>query len=593
MCGIAGIISSLSALTERQVTLSTDFYSRGPDFHSSYCMKNVFRFYHSKLGIVNSSHLTNQPIFDQRTGSALSFNGEIFNASELDSSLFPFHEYGDTGTLFTELIKRGINVLPHLQGMFAFSFYSSEQNSIYLCVDSESKKPLYYSYTDYAFAFASVPRDIFSLLNRSFAICPYQESLFLSTQFIDPSRSIFKDVFKLLPSTYLRYDLSSSTFSIHNYTTTCFSDSSASLADILIDSISARVNTSVPTCQLLSGGIDSSLIASLIKREQLGDINAISVKFPGSNDLESSLASKFAADNNINHEVISLHPSTLSQYEILQCFQNCTQPIGDKSSIALHMIYQYLRSQNIRVAINGDGPDDLFYGYKKYLTLNETIHPTSYSHLFTPALLGICSYLLQLRLPRFLLKSILSYPPVNILRAYSSFFNFESSNDYFASIISDFSGKCIPFTRAVDKYNYLNSTLLLKSDLISMQNSVEARSPFLDERIISFSDSYYNKNPFDQTLKKPIRQLAHKLLPEYIYCLPKNGFRLPVDSWLKTLLKPAIVYSLDQVDLLHPNIRTPVHSCLTSFLKGNTRHSGRVWTTLSYLTWLEYNIKIS
>ena len=590
MCGIAGIVSPYHDNSHiPPVALSPDYYLRGPDYHDTISLDNYIRFYHSKLGIVNSSHYTNQPFLDEKSGCMLTFNGEIFNHNELDSSLYPSAKYGDTGSLFTELILNGPNIISRLRGMFAFAFYSKSLNSLFLAVDSLSKKPLYYSTSNHKFAFASVPRDVLSLLSLPTQICPLQESLFLSTQFIDPSKSIFHGVYRLPPSTILRYDLNTLKVSTEFYSTT-FDSTGSSLSDLLFSAISDRVCSSVPSCQLLSGGIDSSLIASFISRHQVTDIDAVTVHFPGYNDDEYQNALLFGSQYSINLQTLTLHPDLFCLRDILSCWHNHTQPIGDKSSIALHIIYKHLNHKGIRVAINGDGPDDLFYGYNKYLTLNEAYSAPNFSLPTNPQALYIYKYILGLKLPRFVVKKLLTSPIFNVLFSYSSFFNFPFSSSYISSQFSDPLFYEAPVTRSIDIRNYLISTLIHKSDLISMQHSVEARSPFLDERIINYSNDFYLSQSFDNILKQPIRALASEYLPSSISQMPKRGFRLPVQLWLSTFLSPVLEQSIDKTELLSPPIRKPVRNALLSYMNGNRNYSGRAWTAISYLNWLEYNL---
>ncbi|QCI29021.1 asparagine synthase (glutamine-hydrolyzing) [Caminibacter pacificus] len=526
MCGIAGFNFEV----DKKRVLKTLFH-RGPDENSCVRVDN-FNFFHTRLAIQDIKN-GSQPFF--YNDWMIVFNGEIYNHSQLRKNLkeFDFKTNSDTETLLYLFLKYKEKMFDFIDGMFAFAIYDKKNKKLFLARDRAGKKPLYIYKKDKKFAFAS-EINVFKTLNPT--IDEEDIKLFLSTGFCE---SGYKEIREFPAGHFGYYDgelkLKRYFDIAEYYKAPKIKNPLNELEGLLKISVKNRLFSSdVEVGAFLSGGIDSSLIVAIAS--EYTDIKTFTVKFEGAYD-ESYLASLVARKYGLKHEIIDIKMNVKDNIE--KILLNYGKPFFDSSAIPSYFVSKAAR-EHVKVVLNGDGADELFGGYRRYVPFIKgwdkiAKHFTFLLPLLKPKSRGELMFLY--RLLRAASKEGIHW--YNVLL-----------NDLFEDIY-DFHGEKIEkldkFIKSIDfegfeKLSYLDfeinlKNLLMKMDIASMSNSLEARSPFLSKYMLEFAPKI-DKN--DKLLKKILRELAKKYLPLEIVNAPKRGFEIPLVSWVDGELRDVI-----------------------------------------------------
>ncbi|MDQ1341000.1 MAG: hypothetical protein QG567_2158 [Campylobacterota bacterium] len=556
MCAIAGAINcdkfNLNLLQNAML-------HRGPDEHSSYTHKNI-TLLHNRLSIVDIAD-GHQPMHYKEF--TLIFNGEIYNHKELRDELkdFVFKTSSDTETLLYLLVKFGIEGLSKVDGMFAIAFLNKAENSLILIRDRIGKKPLYWYKKDDIFVFASEINGIKNLIKLK----TNEQHIYnyLRCGYFFGESTAYENLFALGAGSYLEIDLNTLALSKKIYfdiSKEYEKKEKISLEDALLKtdeylhkSIKNRLLSSdLEVGAFLSGGIDSGLIVG-VASEYLKNLKTFTVSFGKEYD-ESALAKEVALKYKTNHTTIDIQMNVKN--DIQKILANYSQPFFDSSAIPSYYVSKEAK-KFVTVVLNGDGADELFGGYRRYV----------------PAANGLIEKAKKLNwLLRFMPK------PHNKKNLYSHLFRLldmsskkEPFDFYLSSTIDIFEGfekninqDCNNPMREHLKNIYqkdisllskmllnddsclLFSNLLVKMDIAAMSNSLEARSPFLSKYFLEFAPSLPdNMKVLNKTTKFLLRELSKKYLPKNIQNQPKRGFEVPLKEWIENDLKEMIFSALD------------------------------------------------
>ena len=557
MCGIGGIVSFNNSVIDQNISekIKSSLNHRGPDHSSIKVIDSNCTFVHSRLSIIDLNPRSNQPFSSEDGRYNIVFNGEIYNYKELKNELITqghnFKTEGDTEVLLAGYQHYGKEILSKLIGQFAFVIADYNKNIFFMARDRIGLKPLYYSIGKEYLIFSSEFNAIndCGLINFS----PNRESYisYLRHLAVPGYSTGNENINKVQPGEYIEIDFDGnvenhsywSPFNFINDIDISYDEAIDKLDKLLLDSVEYRKISDVEVGLYLSGGLDSTLIGSLLSFDT--KIKSFNVDFDETFDgYEGELnEAKFSA-NQINvdliHKSITFEEfkSIISNYSYYQ-----DDLIGDEVGIPLYFLGKLAKSNGLKVVQVGEGADELFYGYehwqrfvKLYKNIPKISKPNSnnYFKSHRPNLLfniiqnsnpfpgGAVGFNLTQ------IDKLVNYD----LASKSNLINFSDNlwEDYL--LRENFS--ITKWMTLVDLKIRLPELLLMKMDKFSMQSGVEVRVPFLDHRIVEFVLSLPEHIIFDLKRTKPLlKDLSKRYIPEKIFNRKKQGFRAPISNWIQ------------------------------------------------------------
>ena len=589
MCGIFGLISESGRFSEPEVRSALNTLEhRGPDDYGvlkhSVNGRDIW-LCQRRLSIIDLSVKGHQPM-EGRSKSGehgwIVYNGETYNFRELQKQLeqqWNFESSSDTEVLLAGLLIEGPDFLKRVNGMLALAFFDTNRNRMTLARDKLGKKPLYIYQDNDTFAFSSELkpfRDLKLPLTINDTAMSYYEWL----GYIPHDMTIYEECSKLPASSYLEFDVSQPFAKIEKSVQywdalTGFNDKFKGSYDeaieeflfLLDDATRLRLVADVPVGVFLSGGIDSSLVASSVQKIAPGQIKAFSVKFEQADFDESEVAKNTAAQLNIDLEVLKLGKAELSR-QLEKIPIHYDEPFSDSSQIPTLAISEAAR-KHVTVVLTGDGGDELFLGYPRYSFIPKLekvrrliaavpmARPIGRATLSSRLGGGLITGLLRMNggntrkvqssISR--LKTILEVKSIG--EVYDSVMSVQPKKDIFSlSQLEDDELQLFNLVKkwypnnnwdalddlpmqeqlgALDMLTFMRDDVLVKVDRASMAYSLEARSPLLDYRIVEFANSL----PLSYKLhngvhKRILRDALGKRLGGEITKLKKSGFDVPL-----------------------------------------------------------------
>lgn len=545
-------------------------FHRGPDEGGIYQDKSVF-LGHRRLSIVDLAYGV-QPMVDKRTGLALVYNGEIYNHLELRRELeklgYEFQtSHSDTETLLQAFAKWGPECFIKFNAMFACAFYSPKERKIWLARDRFGEKPLFYISNQNGFAFASEMGCL--KLWAGFENIPDEGNIqrFFSWNYLPANSTIYKNCKSLPPGSWLCHNLKTNETVISRYweftldpEASFLKTDEAELAEelrrLIITAVKRRLLADVPLGIFLSGGIDSSAIAAAAaKLHDAGELRTFTIGFTEKTYNEADKAAMVAKYLGVRNDVEYLTESVM-QNSISPILSHMSEPFGDASLVPASKLAGFA-ARHVKVALSGDGGDELFGGYDPLDALDPA---RLYRNLMPRWLHGqLESFFsiipgsdknmsLEFKIRRFL-KGVGWDPPLWIpvwmsgLDPYQIsefFYNHLQADQLYAAAIKLYrkypaldllSLALLFFTRI-----YLVDDILVKSDRASMMHSLETRAVFLDNDLVEFCRRLPNKFKYRNGKRKYLLKKALSgWLPEDILKQPKKGFGIPLNRWLRSL----------------------------------------------------------
>ncbi len=568
MCGIAGFVRSVAPAADGAVLkqMGDAIYHRGPDAGGEY-LDDYVGLAHRRLSIIDLSEQGNQPMTSLNGRYVIVFNGEIYNFQQLRSELLKeqvqFRTRTDTEVLLELYQKSGADCLTKLNGMFAFAIWDREEKTLFLARDRVGKKPLYYYHQGGdRFGFASELKSLRQLPGIEFGIEPTSLCDFLKYHYIPAPKTIYRNVFKLLPGHSLTLKLNSN-IDVSQYWDVSFGvrrnltveKAQEELLDLMKDSTAIRMIADVPLGAFLSGGVDSSAIVGLMSEISSDPVRTCTIGFDDKDHDESPYAKEMAELFSTNHQEFRVKSNLTETVDLLPRFLD--EPFADSSAVPTYHVSRLAR-QAVTVALAGDGGDESFGGYSKYsVELKEDLVRKAVPRVFLKAINSL-SRGFHHPLPRkahSLTGSALSEPgrafyrtntyiddrtmesvlPGSIRRQCSGYDPAEPTLRYYNKM-----GDADHVSRMLytDLKTYLPDDILVKVDRMSMANSLEVRAPLLDYRIVEFAASLPSRFKIQGNQKKILlRDTCSKLLPGDILSRPKHGFIVPLESWFRDELK--------------------------------------------------------
>ena len=576
MCGINGIIQFNHKRTAGDLRnivhdMNERIIHRGPDdeglFADEFCSLGMRR-----LSIIDLAG-GNQPIWNPDHTKVIVYNGEIYNFKVLREELikagYSFRTNSDTEVILLGYEEYGVEILNKLEGMFAFVIYDLNEKKWILARDRTGEKPLYYHIDPEKAIFASELKSITATGLVKKEIDTTALSQYFQLTYIPAPLTIFTGIRKLPPGHYMVIDADGGS-EIKQYwhlnseidPSIGYEEYKKKLREALISSVERRMISDVPIGAFLSGGFDSSIVVGIMSLLSPGKVNTFTVSFDDKIYDESKLAELVAKKNNTNHTVLKI-----SEEEILgnipDLLGNIDEPFADSSLIAVNAISKKAR-EYVKVVLTGDGGDELFAGYNKYLlpyygnrykkipkflrkgviekSLN-LLPSKSYRVMGIRKVINACGldeveqirYMMSLGFKPDELKELIPGIDTETMDFISEQYAFLSSADAQTR------------TQYVDVKTVLEGDMLPKVDRASMFASLETRVPMLDSKVIELA---FN-TPTEYKIKGKNRKIILKdtfrdLLPDELFRAPKHGFGVPVSDWLENSLKDQLLKYSDE-----------------------------------------------
>lgn len=550
MCGIAGIYPSnvaelspaaLSSLVEEMLA---PMVHRGPDAGGVWvdplgrcCLG------HRRLSIIDTSDAGRQPMSNVDGSWTVSFNGEIYNFLELRSNLerfgYSFRGRTDTEVLIQAVACWGAEAFRHLDGMFALAAFNTASGELLLARDPFGEKPLYWTeIPGVGLAFSSELTALERLPGFDPMVTEEALAELLMFQYIGAPRTIYRSVNKLSPGCWLlaragEVPTSNRYFQFRPGATGFRPRPLPELADeldeILTRSLERRMISDVPLGAFLSGGVDSSTVCALVRKKLKLPLKTFSIGFNGHADSEHEMAARFARHLGTDHHCLLLNPDTAKFLHEVGSLLD--EPNGDTSCFPTFLLSGYAKEQ-VTVAISGDGGDEMFTGYSRYLeTLQEENEFKQGGH--RPAWRAGQAYYSG---------RLLVMAAGDLIRLFGCVPAELAS--HVAALRAEVDAGEQPLfcrLRQTDVNNYLPGAVLAKMDRMSMRHSLEVRTPFLNVELARFAE----RLPLDAMYKPGcgklvLRELAYRYLPRKMVDSPKRGFGIPMTRWGKRELLKAL-----------------------------------------------------
>lgn len=555
MCGIFGTINYK---VDKPSLVLRSLEHRGPD-EQNYEEGNPVSLFHTRLAIQELSPAGRQPM--RRSGVQITFNGEIYNHQELRKK-YQLEDSSRSDTLSLLLLyeRLGLDMLPEMDGMFAFCIHDSTTQKVYLARDRAGKKPLYLWNSGDSYAFSSELNALQALVSPAIneeAIAGY---LYLGYHL--RAATPYAGIEELEGGTVTEIDLVTGQrrswrwFDIAEYyqmpKCTDKVEALETLDQKLHTAVRRRIDSSdLEVGSFLSGGIDSGLITA-IASGYTRDLKTFTVRMPGGYD-ESELAASVASRYRTRHQTIDISFDNLKD-DLPSIIANYGEPFFDSSAIPSYYVAKAAKN-HITVVLNGDGADELFGGYRRYV-------PFRYMDFFgSPKMVKSLFRALGKVMP----PSNEKRGKYNYIHRLISFAGYKNLSDVYGSATMDLMGgfedrfiarpdlsalegllgniaqmPVSPLSRMLiaDFDIILFSDLLVKMDIATMAHSLEGRSPFLSKDILEFAPTLTDQQKVSGTRTKTLlRDLAVKYLPADLINQPKRGFEIPLKDWMNGPLK--------------------------------------------------------
>ncbi len=624
MCGIIGIISKKETKNFRSNYFDPLSHAldqmeyRGPD-NKGVWMEDDICLGHRRLSIIDLSADGNQPFHSSCERYVIVFNGEIFNYQELKSDLkklgHVFRTETDTEVILAAFSQHGSDFCKFLRGMFALVIYDRKEKEVVFARDRLGKKPLFIYENEEVILFSSEIKFFHAFKNIALELD--EESLlnFLSLQYIPGPGTIYKKVRQVSPGNIYRYTLGKNLgemvtyWSIFDHVGQRKELMELDEIDSLIEkSIQYRLIANVDIGLLLSGGIDSSLLACYMKQLAGRKVKAFTVGFADTSIDESVFAKKVAAS--LDLDLVQLRLGDITVADFSDAIYHADQPLGDSAIIPTYLIAKSI-SQHVKVVLSGEGADELFHGYDHYRYEKYFYQLGKLPFAGSNALLALISGLGIQKFDRIKnkLKSIESFNYDTGVSRWTSILSPELSRNYLSDSLKNtgdyseqFNGYLQHFGKTsgklesslmLDLLTWLPDDLLVKTDRMMMACSVEARTPFLDHQLVEEvvkSSSHFNNNLFQS--KNYLRLLLKKKLPaavsELIANRPKHGFETPKLHWMNSSLSELSSYLFSEENL-KKNPYLDSDMVLTLWNNSKKRMPGTnyrlVWNIFCFLEW--------
>jgi asparagine synthase (glutamine-hydrolysing) len=624
MCGICGELRiDGGEVDDRALTAMTlRIAHRGPDHGATYCAPGLaaglgFR----RLSIIDLREAANQPIPNEDGSIQLVFNGEIYNFQELRKGLVArghqFRSQSDSEVIAHLFEEKGDRAIDELAGMFALGVWNTRTEQLTLARDRAGKKPLYVYRDAQRVVFASEIKALLAHPGVKTEVDAEAIPYYLLYGYVPHPQTFYTRITQVEPGTVVTINRDGRTVERRYWQLTfpdeasrgpspSFADAAAQVRTLVTAAVERRLISDVPLGAFLSGGVDSTIVVAMMSQLMREPVRTFSIGFEGDAAFdETALAAATAARFKTKHTEFRVKPSAIDLLDTLVYHHD--GPFADSSAIPTYLVSKLTR-EHVTVVITGDGGDETFAGYLRF---GAALAAEKFPAWMGPVAAGATSWLpstgnernLVARAKRF--ARYMSLPLQDRLTAWMGVFNDD--------LIPLLGPGLAPLAPAIDRrrhlknlggidgasplnqllaanvHSYLHDDLLVKSDRMTMANSLEARAPFLDRAVLEYAatlpDDYKLRG---RTTKAVLRAAFADVIPTPVQQAPKRGFGVPLDAWFRTELRDYV-----RDTLLSPSARSTaylsrgfVQTLVDDHLAGRANHGHKLWTLLAFERWL-------
>lgn len=611
MCGIYGIVNLDGSPPDEELVraMGSVLAHRGPDAVGMKTLPGVC-LGHRRLSIIDLAGSA-QPMSTPEDDLHITFNGEILNYRTLRDELrgFTYRTNGDTEVLLALWRAAGVSGLTRLRGQYAMAVHDARAQTTWLARDPAGILPLYYLQTPTALIFASEIKAILQAAPHHMDLDTDSLSDYLRGRAVPAPWTMYRDVRKLKPGHTLKISRGSVSgqdpfwiprehSSAQRFRRLADRDAVDLVADSLQTAVERNFEADVPVGAFLSGGLDSSLIVALAtKRRQSHGLHTFAAGFVDSPVSELGKARGVAALLATDHHEAELGAADFTDlWGRLSWFRDA--PVSEASDVAVYVLAK-MAADYVKVALSGEGADELFGGYPKYALAGLTRHAGVLPHRARAAAVsGVARLGRGPASRRFSIAAGALAEPLERERYLSWFAPFTTDEvqcllartDPRDNVVSDvaLAGDSLTRMLAVDFACWLPDNLLERADRMAMASSLEVRPPYLDLDVIALAQSLPSKFKVrGRTRKWVLREVARRHLPDPVIDQTKIGFTVPMNLWLKGRLRDfAYERFLDQDSLVQNHMSAPtVLRYLDEHVTGRHDHSNKLWTLLSLEVW--------
>jgi len=622
MCGVCGILNfdhSMDIEDHRIAQMTKSLSHRGPD-NQGVWVNGPIGLGHCRLSIIDLTEAGNQPMSNEDGRFWISYNGEVYNFQqlrmELETKGHRFKSLTDTEVIVHLYEEEGIECLSKLRGMFAFAIWDDNRRLLFLARDRFGQKPLYYYVDEQKLIFASEIKGL--LASGLIETLPDYEALhqYLYLGYVPHPRTGFKSIKKLPPAHCLIVDGANLTlkpyWSLHIESLDAEGydkgEARQRLLDLLMEATHIRMVSDVPVGVLLSGGVDSNAVAAMMSRHS-DQIKTFTVGFEDKLYDERKearfLAEKLGTDHHemiVKPEITEVLPKLVRAYD---------EPFADPSTIPSYYVAR-MASQHVKVVLNGDGGDESFAGYGKYIQGKIGVclksipaHVGGFlSRILDQKRAGKAKSLSQIlalsgKLPSVVfshLGLIIPLPFIDSLLKpdYKDLIGAADSVGHISRCYERLdSGDTVNTMLAVDRETYLPDDLLFKIDIATMSHGLEARSPLLDHHLVKYVAGLPGNLKLRGFKKKYIlKEALNDILPPQILKRKKRGFDVPIGLWLKDELKEICRAALSDNGLIADIFeKNKLEKMFEDHLRGRKDWGHFFWMIIILHLWFELFFK--
>jgi asparagine synthase (glutamine-hydrolysing) len=580
MCRITGGVDFASRTISEEILIAMrDSLSAGGPDSAGIFIEGPVSLAHRRLSIIDLSASGFQPMIWEKW--VITFNGEIYNFQEVKDQLltkgYNFSTKTDTEVVIKAFDCWGKDAVNKFRGMFVFALWNKIEHKLILCRDRLGVKPLYWYFKNNLFLFASELKAFHQhpLFDKTLDLTGLPH--YLQKGYFHEEDCIYKYVKKLLPGSFLEIDANKQIgitrfWDVQKIYENAVIDQrpeneiTEELESVLTAAFKLRMVSDVEVGIFLSGGVDSSLVTALIQKDNSRQLQTFTIGFKDKQFNEAEVAYEVSKQLGTNHSVLYCTEDEF-KHVIPELPEIYDEPFGDSSAIPTYLVSK-LAVKNVKVALSGDGGDELFGGYSKYKFARNSSWMLPIPHSFRKILYNLSfavnpstveKIAANLRMNAYtqIGSKYLKFQQTLLALDTEDFFNKSSSYITDASLgkligsellLNDTSGKQAPenllnFLGMRDMLSYLPGDILTKVDRASMRVALEAREPFLDPEIINFA--FTIPNHLKISTKGESKYILKKILSKYIspelITRPKQGFTVPIAKWLQGFLKDELI----------------------------------------------------
>ncbi|MEI6863761.1 MAG: asparagine synthase (glutamine-hydrolyzing) [Candidatus Adlerbacteria bacterium] len=588
MCGIISIVGKGAAQTPLDAALGA-LSKRGPDDHGSMAFDGAV-LGQTRLAIIDLSPSGHQPMRDNAKNVAITFNGEIYNykelRKELESKGHRFSTQSDTEVILKAYEEYGNECPKYLDGMFAFVIWDDEKKQAFMARDRFGKKPLFYAHTPDGKFVAGSEIKALKAVGVQPEIDPAGIDAYLTLMYIPPWRTVYKNVHTILGGHSATYTAGQagkdSTLDIQQYwkltrtpISISYDDAKEKVRQLFTESIRKRMIADVEIGSFLSGGVDSTIVTTYAQKLTSSPIKTFSLGY-GADINELPFAEEASKKIGTDHYTLQATSELTDELEkILTYFD---EPHGDSANFPQHLVSE-LASNHVKVALSGDGGDELFMGYGWY-----------FQHWHRPKIMKLKAALFSNPYKEYL-KSITVFPASMRRGLLKDAKNIKQEDiDQLVSPVSDATQNI----NAYDLSTYLPGQLLTKVDQASMMHGLEVRCPLLDHQLTEFVVNLPQEYKINRgTGKLLLKDLLRETMPDAFVDRKKQGFGAPVRKWLSQEKMRAYVhkeFAPGAPIFEHINEESARSFVENTFSGQNPKKYYQLWVLLCLAIWLKKHV---